>query len=318
MSTPRSAALRSRSTRAGFDRVIGTSGTILSLGAVAVRGRRTHAPSAPLRNRRIPAEADPPHPQGSVALRSREAPARPRPRAAARRPRRRRRDPARRAAARGSAPRRSRSATCRCAKGSCSTTSRATARRSRRPIAIPTSGAAACSSSPTAATTGRSTRSTSRACRSRLFDQTRAIHGLTDREREWLEYAAILHDIGVLISYEGHHKHSYYLVKNGDLRGFEPEEIETIALVARYHRQATPKREHDGFSDLPRRTRRDRPHAGRDPAPRGEPRPQPRAERSPASSSTTAATTTCCSCARRATPSWSSGPRRATPRRSNA
>src|SRR6185503_1394511 len=56
-----------------------------------------------------------------------------------------------------------------------------------------------------------------------LFDQTRAIHGLTDREREWLEYAAILHDIGVHISYEGHHKHSYYLVQNGDLRGFEPD-----------------------------------------------------------------------------------------------
>jgi exopolyphosphatase/guanosine-5'-triphosphate,3'-diphosphate pyrophosphatase len=89
-----------------------------------------------------------------------------------------------------------------------------------------------------------------------LFDQTRAIHGLTDRERDWLEYAAILHDIGVHISYEGHHKHSYYLVKNGDLRGFEPDEIETIALVARYHRQATPKRKHDGFRDLRRRTRR--------------------------------------------------------------
>jgi exopolyphosphatase / guanosine-5'-triphosphate,3'-diphosphate pyrophosphatase len=89
-----------------------------------------------------------------------------------------------------------------------------------------------------------------------LFDQTRAIHGLTDREREWLEYAAILHDIGVHISYEGHHKHSYYLVKNGDLRGFEPDEIEAIALVARYHRQGTPKRKHDGFTDLRRRTRR--------------------------------------------------------------
>ena len=50
------------------------------------------------------------------------------------------------------------------------------------------------------------------------------------------------------ISYEGHHKHSYYLIKNGDLRGFEPDEIETIALVARYHRQATPKRRHDGFA----------------------------------------------------------------------
>jgi exopolyphosphatase/guanosine-5'-triphosphate,3'-diphosphate pyrophosphatase len=89
-----------------------------------------------------------------------------------------------------------------------------------------------------------------------LFDQTRAIHGLTDRERELLEYAAILHDIGVHISYEGHHKHSYYLVKNGDLRGFEPDEIEAIALVARYHRQATPKRKHDGFVSLRRRTRR--------------------------------------------------------------
>src|SRR5580765_5687006 len=89
-----------------------------------------------------------------------------------------------------------------------------------------------------------------------LFDQTRAIHGMTDREREWLEYGAILHDVGVHISYERHHKHSYYLVKNGDLRGFEPDEIEKIALIARYHRQATPKRSHDGFSDLRRRTRR--------------------------------------------------------------
>jgi hypothetical protein len=88
-----------------------------------------------------------------------------------------------------------------------------------------------------------------------LFDETRAIHGLTDREREWLEYAAILHDIGVHISYEQHHKHSYYLIRNGDLRGFEPEEIETIALIARYHRQAAPKRNHDSFRDLRRKER---------------------------------------------------------------
>src|SRR5262245_38434813 len=89
-----------------------------------------------------------------------------------------------------------------------------------------------------------------------LFDQTRAIHGLTDREREWLEYAAILHDIGVHISYERHHKHSYYLIRNGQLRRFEPYEIESVALVARYHRQSTPKRRHEGYGDLKRRTRR--------------------------------------------------------------
>ncbi len=89
-----------------------------------------------------------------------------------------------------------------------------------------------------------------------LFDQTRIVHGLTDREREWLEYASLLHDIGVHISYERHHKHSSYLIKNGDLRGFDPEEIEVIALVARYHRQATPKRRHEEYREFGRKRRR--------------------------------------------------------------
>src|SRR5207249_5447465 len=89
-----------------------------------------------------------------------------------------------------------------------------------------------------------------------IFEETRAVHGLTDREREWLEYAALLHDIGVHISYEGHHKHSYYLIKNGDLRGFEPDEIEAMALVARYHRRTPPSRRHEGYGDLRRRLRR--------------------------------------------------------------
>jgi exopolyphosphatase/guanosine-5'-triphosphate,3'-diphosphate pyrophosphatase len=83
-----------------------------------------------------------------------------------------------------------------------------------------------------------------------IFDQTRSVHALGDREREWLEYAALLHDIGVHISYDRHHRHSYYLIKNGGLRGFEPQEIEIIALVARYHRQATPKKSHEGYGDL--------------------------------------------------------------------
>lgn len=89
-----------------------------------------------------------------------------------------------------------------------------------------------------------------------LFDQTREVHGLGDREREWLEYGALLHDVGEHISYEGHHRHSYYLIKHGDLRGFEPAEIETIALVARYHRRGAPKKSHDGFRDLPAGVRR--------------------------------------------------------------
>jgi len=83
-----------------------------------------------------------------------------------------------------------------------------------------------------------------------LFDETADAHGLDGTAREWLEYGALLHDIGEHISYERHHKHSYYLIKNGGLRGFEPHEIEIIALISRYHRQAPPRKSHPEFGSL--------------------------------------------------------------------
>jgi exopolyphosphatase/guanosine-5'-triphosphate,3'-diphosphate pyrophosphatase len=89
-----------------------------------------------------------------------------------------------------------------------------------------------------------------------IFDQTRPMHGLTDREREWLEYGALLHDVGTQISFARHHRHSYYLIKNGDLRGFHPDEIEVMALLARYHRRGTPKKSHDEYARLPAALRR--------------------------------------------------------------
>jgi exopolyphosphatase/guanosine-5'-triphosphate,3'-diphosphate pyrophosphatase len=89
-----------------------------------------------------------------------------------------------------------------------------------------------------------------------LFDQTRDAHGMSDREREWLEFASLMHDIGAHISFVRHHRHSYYLIKNGDLRGFTPEEIEVIALIARYHRRGTPKQSHDEYASLPAPRRR--------------------------------------------------------------
>jgi exopolyphosphatase / guanosine-5'-triphosphate,3'-diphosphate pyrophosphatase len=88
-----------------------------------------------------------------------------------------------------------------------------------------------------------------------LFDATRDRHALGARERGWLEFGALVHDIGAHISYESHHKHSYYLVKHGGLRGFDPHEIDIIGLIARYHRQATPKKSHEGFGELTREHR---------------------------------------------------------------
>ncbi|MGA6828941.1 HD domain-containing protein [Nitrospira sp. NS4] len=84
----------------------------------------------------------------------------------------------------------------------------------------------------------------------RLFDQTRRLHGLGESERNLLEYAAVLHDIGYLINPRQHHKHAYYLIKYSDIGGLTAEEIDVVANVARYHRRALPATKHEGFGNL--------------------------------------------------------------------
>jgi exopolyphosphatase/guanosine-5'-triphosphate,3'-diphosphate pyrophosphatase len=74
-----------------------------------------------------------------------------------------------------------------------------------------------------------------------LFDQTRELHGLGPNERELLEYAALLHDIGEHVSTTGHHKHGAYLIRHAQLRGFTPEEVQLLAGLARWHRRGEPK-----------------------------------------------------------------------------
>lgn len=83
-----------------------------------------------------------------------------------------------------------------------------------------------------------------------LFDQTKSLHDLGPCERELLRYAALLHDIGYHINYKKHHRHTYYLIKNGDLNGFDEREIEVIANVARYHCKSAPKKTHENWQRL--------------------------------------------------------------------
>jgi exopolyphosphatase/guanosine-5'-triphosphate,3'-diphosphate pyrophosphatase len=74
-----------------------------------------------------------------------------------------------------------------------------------------------------------------------LFDATAELHGLGDADRELLEFAALLHDIGEHVASSGHHKHGAYLVRNGQLRGFAPDEVELLAAVVRWHRRGDPR-----------------------------------------------------------------------------
>ncbi len=84
-----------------------------------------------------------------------------------------------------------------------------------------------------------------------IFDQTFDIlHYRSQRDRELLWGAAILHNCGIFISHSSHHKHSYYLIRYGELLGFTETEIEVMANLARYHRKAPPKKKHESYQSL--------------------------------------------------------------------
>lgn len=83
-----------------------------------------------------------------------------------------------------------------------------------------------------------------------LFDATRSLHGYGPDEREFLEHAALLHDIGTHVAHESHHKHTAYLIQHGKLRGYDPEEVLALACLARYHRRGDPKPSHEPFNLL--------------------------------------------------------------------
>ncbi|HNX17180.1 MAG TPA: Ppx/GppA phosphatase family protein [Methanoregula sp.] len=85
-----------------------------------------------------------------------------------------------------------------------------------------------------------------------LFDSAKKakLHGYGDRERELLEYAGFLHDVGSFISYTNHHAHSYYLIKNSELLGFDLKEIAIMANIARFHRKKKPGKKNFDIPDL--------------------------------------------------------------------
>lgn len=84
-----------------------------------------------------------------------------------------------------------------------------------------------------------------------LFEGTRHRHGLDERYEELLEAAGLLCNVGLAVSHDRHHLHSYYLIRNTDLlAGFTDHEVELVALVARYHRKSAPKARHPEFARL--------------------------------------------------------------------
>ena len=85
-----------------------------------------------------------------------------------------------------------------------------------------------------------------------LFDATATLHGLGPSDRELLESAALLHDIGEHVSRDGHARHTAYLIENGGLRGFSPDEVNMLASLARYHVRGRPRESFGAWEQLDR------------------------------------------------------------------
>ena len=83
-----------------------------------------------------------------------------------------------------------------------------------------------------------------------LFDATAPIHRLRSHDRELLELASLLHDIGDHVSRDGHARHTAYLIENGGLRGFSPDEVAMLAAIGRFHTRGRPRDSFPSFEAL--------------------------------------------------------------------
>lgn len=85
-----------------------------------------------------------------------------------------------------------------------------------------------------------------------LFHQLKKEHELDERFETLLYVSALLHETGAFINTSSIHKHSMYLIMNGNLFGLTSEDLTLVALVARYHRRALPKANHQPYASMDR------------------------------------------------------------------
>ena len=92
-----------------------------------------------------------------------------------------------------------------------------------------------------------------------LYDSTRGVmHHDDGQGRELLWAAAMLHTCGQHINLSAYHKHTWYLIRHGELLGYSEAEHLMVAAIARYHRRSLPKKRHDSWQALASREDRRR------------------------------------------------------------
>ncbi len=84
-----------------------------------------------------------------------------------------------------------------------------------------------------------------------IFEGTRGLHGLSDRDGDLLRFAAELHSVGEAVALRRQHEHGAYLVQNSELRGFDPDESAILTTLVRYHRSRGIGKSYPPYASLP-------------------------------------------------------------------
>ena len=85
-----------------------------------------------------------------------------------------------------------------------------------------------------------------------IYDVIEKELGLEKHNRQLLEIASILHDIGMFIRGSDHQLHSQYIILHSDIFGLSKDDMQIISLVAKYHRGIVPDQRDSSFTSLPR------------------------------------------------------------------
>ncbi len=73
-----------------------------------------------------------------------------------------------------------------------------------------------------------------------LFEDLKSVHQLSADYKLWLQSAAMMHSVGKFMNYQGHHRHTQYIIANSELYGFTPEQRVIVSAIARYLGKSRP------------------------------------------------------------------------------
>jgi exopolyphosphatase/guanosine-5'-triphosphate,3'-diphosphate pyrophosphatase len=74
-----------------------------------------------------------------------------------------------------------------------------------------------------------------------LYRALQSLHQLPPEYETWLAAAAMLRDTGKFINYQGHHRHTQYVVSSSEIYGYTPLQRTLVSAIARYLGKSRPQ-----------------------------------------------------------------------------